>query len=270
MKPWMIKLLIGVAGFAGGFASGFLVHKKMNDVEFLEISEEEMAEIEKEVQNNKKDNVVVETTDKVPLIQKDITSETIGAAQKLPDDPDAMRNVLQGKTPYMKADEDQKKAYEKLWKATADYSTEDNANHIPIIPVLKPVAENDEEDEDASPEEDEFDEEFLEQLEQEAVEAGNDFAHPPYQIDLAGFWNDHPEFDHVTIQYYEPDNVWLDENDEIIADISSYIGTNKDLFKTPGMDNDEDVRFICNEQYGTNYEIIRHHRSYAETVGEGS
>jgi hypothetical protein len=260
MKPIIVKIFIGLVGFGGGFAAGFLAHKKMTELKFEEVSEEEFQQIEQSVASDTK----TDSHDKSSLETSPV-SEDIGAAQNLPDDPDEMRNQLQGKTPFIKADEEQKMAYEKLWKATKNYSSEENANSIPTFNGEK-LPEEDGEDE--HPSEEDFDEDFLERIEQEAVEAGNNFAHPPYQVDLAGFWNDHPEFDHITINYYEPDNVWLDERDEIIADISSYIGSNQDLFKQPGMDNDPDVRFICNERYGTNYEIIRHHRSYKETVGE--
>ena len=257
MKPIIVKIVIGLVGFSGGFAAGFLAHKKATELKFEEVSEEEFQQIEADVkakqQEASHDKSVAE-----------MTSEDIGAAQKLPDDPDELRNHLQGKTSFINADKEQKMAYEKLWKATKAYSDEDNANNLP---TFNGERQSDEEEDD-HPSEEDFDEEFLERIEQEAVEAGNNFAHPPYQVDLTGFWNDHPEFDHITIKYYEPDNVWLDENDEVIADISSYIGTNTDLFKSPGMSEDEDVRFICNERYGTNYEVIRHHRSYKETVGE--
>ena len=36
MKPVIVKIFIGVAGFAGGFAAGFFAHKKMNEVKFEE------------------------------------------------------------------------------------------------------------------------------------------------------------------------------------------------------------------------------------------
>ena len=254
MKPWMIKVIIGVVGFGGGFAAGFFCHKKMNDVKFEEITAEEMAAIESRAVEKQADIPSQDAGVKV--------TDEIGAAQKLPEDPDEMRNLLQGKKPYIEADNEQKRAYEKMWKATKDYSSEDNANRIPVIP--EPPSE----DEDENPEEEDFDEDFLEQIEQEAVEAGNNFVDPPHQIDLSDFYNDRPEYDKITIKYFEPDNTWIDDNDEVIADISSYIGTNRDLFKTPGMDDDPDVRFIRNDRYNTDYEIIRHHRSWSEETGE--
>ena len=259
MKPIVVKILIGVIGFGGGFAAGFLAHKKSTELKFEEISQEEFAAIEEKV-------AASQSSARNDSHDKESAEILQMSSEEIPDTPDELRNHLQGKTPFMRADNEQKMAYEKLWKATKEYSDEENADRIPV--PRGAVMSKDDEADSESPEEDDYDEEELERMEQEAVEAGNNFAHPPYQVDLAGFWNDHPEFDHITINYYEPDNVWLDEKDEIIADVSSYIGTNKDMFKSPGLSGDEDVRFICNERYGTCYEIIRHHRSYKETVGE--
>ena len=123
MKPILIKVLIGVIGFAGGFASGYLVHKKMNNIQFEESTEEEMEALEK-------DKHPVQASQEQAEESK--TSEEIGAAQELPEKPDDIRNALQGKTPYMKADADTKTAYEKLWKATSEYSDPDNANQYPV------------------------------------------------------------------------------------------------------------------------------------------
>lgn len=236
MKIW-IKILIGVVtGFAGGFASGFLVHKKLNDVQFEEVSEEQMKEIEQKVNAAK---------EKAEAKEKELP-------ETLPEDPDKLKLALQGKRPYIEADKEQKQAYEKLWNATKEYSNEENANELP------------------TQDEEEFtEEEYVNQLEQEAEkEAADEFVEPPHVIGLADFYNDRPENDKVTIHWYEPDNVWLDENEEIIPDIKSYIGMEvKTLFTSNSPDDDPDVRFVRNDRYGSDYEIIRHHRSFRETVG---
>ena len=238
MKIW-IKVLIGVVtGFAGGFASGFLVHKKLNDVQFEEVSEEQMKEIEQKVNAAKEKAETKEKEKELP--------------ETLPEDPDKLKLALQGKKPYIEADKEQKQAYEKLWNATKEYSNEENANELPT-----------EEEEEFSQEE------YLSQLEQEAEkEAADEYVEPPHVIGLADFYNDRPENDKVTINWYEPDNVWLDENEEIIPDIKSYIGMEvQSLFASNSPEDDPDVRFIRNDRYGSDYEIIRHHRSFRETVG---
>lgn len=261
VKPWVIKVIIGVIGFGGGFAAGFLTHKKMNNLEFEEVTSEEFAALEKKAMAE--DNKLSQTDiNKTP----EMASEGLGAAQKLPDDADAIRNTLQGKKPFIEADNAQKQAYEKMWKATKEYSSEENANAIPVYPVSPNQATDEAEEE--HPEDEDFDEEFLEQLEQEAVETGNSFTDPPHEIDLSEYYNGRPDYDKVTIKWFEPDNTWVDENDDVIADISSYVGSDVKPFARPGLDGEEDIRFYRNDRYGTDYEIIRHHRSWHEETGE--
>ncbi len=262
LRPWMIKAFIGVAGFAGGFAAGFLVHKKMNDVKFEEISEEEMSEIEK--------GIVKQETKQEEEKQENHVSYGLGKAQELPEDTNELRNVLQGKTSYVNADNEQKKAYEKMWKATAEYSNKDNADALPVYFNNEVVKKEPEEDtgELEGPEEEDFDGEFLEQIEREASEAGNNFTEPPHEIDLAEFYNGRPDYDKVTINWFEPDDVWIDDHEDVIKDVESYIGSNKRIFDHPGPDGDIDVRFFRNNHYQTDYEIIRHHRSWNEETGE--
>ena len=237
MKPW-IKILIGVvSGFAGGFAAGFLCHKKLNDIQFEEIDEAEMQAIEENL-NEKKGG-----PDVVPPFFKAVENSD-------PQDTDELRNAMQGKVKYSKLDEDTKERFHGAWETVRGYSDEDNADSLPVDP------------------EEGLDEEFLEMIEQEEVEPGQ--MEPPHVISLSEFYNERPEYDKITIDWYEPDNVYLDENEEIIGDIQSYVGLNAStLFKENGPQDDPDIRFIRNEQYGSDYEVIRHHRSYRETMGEG-
>ena len=240
MKPW-IKILIGVvSGFAGGFAAGFLCHKKMNDIQFEEIDEEEMAKIENELKNNKEEKAD-------PLEKKMDILEKVD-----PQNEDETRNAMQGKISYIKADEEAKARFASTWETVKGYSDEDNADSLPIDP------------------EDGLDEDFLEMIEKEEVEPGQ--MEPPHLITLSEFYNERPEYDKITIDWYEEDNTYLDENEEIIADIQSYVGTNAAaLFgKNTGEQDDPDIRFVRNEQYGSDYEIVRHHISWRQAaMGEG-
>ena len=271
MKPILVKILIGVAGFAGGFASGFLVHKKINNLQFEEISMEEMAAIENKVASTEK-------KEDIPVVESPASQVDINAPlqdEKLPETADDIQQTIQGKKPFIEADAESKTAYEKLWKATKSYSDEDNANQIPVWmnkAVTEEANEADAKGTDEDIPEDEIEEEdaFIERLEMEAEAAANSFVDPPHQIDLAEFYNGRPDYDKITIHWYEPDNVWIDETDdkEKIKDITSYTGDIGNPFLVEGMDDDPDVRFIRNDHYGTDYEVIRHHRSYQETTGE--
>lgn len=239
MNLW-VKIGIGtLCGFGGGFLAGFFTYKKMNDVKFEEVSAEEMKEIEEKV--NAAKYKAEAAAPKVP--SSDIPKD-------LPQDVDKAKMVLQGKTPYARADEEQKMAYEKLWAATKDYSNEENANELPTM--KEEEFSEDEENDDAYVLED----------------RQNDFVEPPHVIGLADFYNDRPEYDKVTIKWFEGDNTWVDENEEIIPDIKSYIGMEvKDLFASNSPEDDPDVRFVRNDRYGSDYEIERHHMSFREAVG---
>lgn len=238
MKPW-IKILIGVvSGFAGGFAAGFFCHKKMNDIQFEEIDEAEMEAIEDGLKKENKGGA-------------DVVPPFFHALDKAdPQDTDELRNAMQGKVKYIKADGETQERFHRTWETVRGYSDEENADNLPVDP------------------EDGLDEEFLEMIEKEEVEPGQ--MEPPHVISLSEFYNERPEYDKITIDWYEPDNVYLDENEEIIGDIQSYLGMNAaGLFKDIGPQDDPDIRFVRNEQYGSDYEVIRHHRSYRETMGEG-
>ena len=142
MKPW-IKVLIGVAsGFAGGFAAGFFCHKKLNDIQFEEIDEAEMEAIEDGLKKKKEGD----SEEELPFLSALNNAD--------PQDTDELRNAMQGKVSYLKADEAAKERFRATWETVRGYSDEDNADNLPVDP------------------EDGLDEEFLEMIEQEEVERG--------------------------------------------------------------------------------------------------
>lgn len=235
MKPWL-KVLIGtLVGFGGGFATGFFFHKRLNDVEFEEIEKEEMEELERKVKEKEEAKKPRELTD------NDISTN-----------PDQMRMTLQGKVSYLKADQELKEKYSEAWNSVKRYSDEENADNMPVETI-----------------EEGFDEEFLEMIEQEEVEPGQ--VEPPHAITMSEFYNERKEYDKITIDWYEPDDTFLDEREEVIADIRSYVGNIdvKKIFADAEYGEDPDVRFVRNEQYGSDYEIVRHKRSWFEMMNGG-
>ena len=259
MKLW-IKVGLGVlGGFGAGFATGFLFHKKLNDVEFEEISEEEMAKIESKINNEESKK---ETTHELTEAEASSLAR-VNSVEELPKDKDELKKALQGKVSYLKADQAEKEKYAKIWGTVKEYSDEENADNLPV---------QREEDENDSPSEESFDQEFLEVIEQEQIEPGQ--VEPPHVISLAEFYNERKEYDKVTIDWYEPgkgtDSIgtFIDERDEVIADISSYIGDINllDIFAEDDQDGDPDVRFIRNESYGTDYEIVKHHMPWSPVL----
>ena len=144
MKPW-IKILIGVvSGFAGGFATGFLFHKKMNDIQFEEIDEEEMARLEEAAKSP------LQTACDNASKAIDKLAKNMGVID--PQNTDEIRNAMQGKVSYVKADEEAKARFAKTWETVKEYSDEENADSLPVDP------------------EDGLDEEFLEMIEEEGIE----------------------------------------------------------------------------------------------------
>lgn len=242
MKPW-IKIALGViAGFAAGFGTGFFVHKKMNDVQFEEVTDEEMNKLESQLEEGKKTS-------------QEVVDIFTRMGEELADEPEKLRIILQGKTPYDKAPNDIQEANKVAYEAVKNYSSKENADELPVENDI--LGDNVEEG---------LDEEFIEMLKAEEVEPGQ--MEPPHVISLGEFYNERPEYDKITIDWYEPDNVYLDEREEIIPDISSYVGVNAgNLFAKNDPGEDPDIRFVRNEQYGSDYEIIRHHRSYQEMMG---
>ena len=244
MKVWL-KVLLGIlAGFGGGFAAGFYAHKKMNDVKFEEVSEEELDKLLWTIPDD-----VKEAAEQKKLAQ----TAPEPRIQEIPTEPDKLRNALQGKTPYIHMDDEKKKEYSKIWKTVKDYSNEDNANEMPL------------------PLEDGLDPSFLESLSDDIPvdeKEETPIKEKPYQITLGQFYDERREYDKITIDWYDEDDVLLDEQEEVIADPESYVGMPmKELFKEAPMDGDPDQIFMRNDHYGTDYEVIRHHASYKKAIG---
>ena len=250
MKPW-IKILIGaVIGFGAGFGSGFFCHKKLNDARFEEITEDEM------------DKIIYTAKEKSEEIREELDRLKNRIENVKPSDENGLRNAMQGKVSYIRADQEAKAKYASVWGAIKDYSDTDNADKMP-------VEETEEEEAPFDPEEG-FDGEFLESLELEEVEPGQ--MESPHPITMSQFYNERPEYDKVTIDFFEPDKEYRDENEEVIADIESYVGSYVGkIFDTHVEENeDPDVRFFRNTGYSSDYEIIRHKISYMEMTEGGS
>lgn len=245
MKPW-IKILIGVViGFGAGFGSGFFCHKKLVETEFEEISEEEMAEIENSIQNSMRE--IADGQQKIDEVNEKLTDDILN-------DPDKVKLALQNKISYVRADKEAKEKYSSVWETTRSYSNEDNANELPI--------------EDNSDMEEGFDDEFLEMLEAEEVEPGQ--VMPPHVISFSEYYNERPEYDKMTVFWYEGDHTFLDQDEEVIADIESHVGLDPTkLFLKNDPDEDPDIRFVRYEQINTDFEIIRYHTSFSEITNGG-
>ena len=90
----------------------------------------------------------------------------------------------------------------------------------------------------------------------------------PYVITSEQFsesLSDNYNHDKITIYYYEEDDILVDEQEDPITDISSIIG-DVALLNFGLNSNDPDIVFVRNEKISIDFEIIRYHKSYQETV----
>ncbi len=87
----------------------------------------------------------------------------------------------------------------------------------------------------------------------------------PYVISQAEFDHGKPNHDKLSITYYEDDNTLADEQEEIIDDPDTVVGTDA-LLSFGKESDDEDIVYIRNDQLGIDYEISRIHGSYEENV----
>lgn len=84
----------------------------------------------------------------------------------------------------------------------------------------------------------------------------------PYVITREEFDNDHPEYEKITLEYYEDDNV-VAEDSESIVDIDNTIGYDA---LTEFIDNENlEELYIRNNSLSTDFEITRVYGSYNET-----
>lgn len=87
----------------------------------------------------------------------------------------------------------------------------------------------------------------------------------PYVITEKEFSEENQHFDKITIDYYELDDTLADEQEEPIPDVSSIVGDEALLCFGKGS-NDPDTIYVRNEKLSTDFEVIRLHKSYRETV----
>lgn len=90
----------------------------------------------------------------------------------------------------------------------------------------------------------------------------------PYIMTLEEWEDSVKGFERRTIQYYEMDGVFCNEQEEIEDDVINKFGPNPFLHFGEGSD-DPDVVYICNPSRSEMYEILRMKASYqADVLGE--
>ena len=87
----------------------------------------------------------------------------------------------------------------------------------------------------------------------------------PYVISLEEFSEEKDNFDKTTLYYYELDDTLTEQNDEIITDVYSTIGDNA-LSSFGEESQDPDIVYVRNEKISTDFEVIRHDKSFSKEV----
>lgn len=91
----------------------------------------------------------------------------------------------------------------------------------------------------------------------------------PYVISLEEFQEGMPQYDKLTLFFYEDDEVLTDDQEEIIDDEEQIVGTEA-LQCFGHLSHDPEVVYVRNSNASTDFEVIRLSKSYAETVGLSS
>lgn len=105
-----------------------------------------------------------------------------------------------------------------------------------------------------------------------------------YWMDTPDFWDGKPAtiisleeyrelpsyFDPVTYHYYAEDDVLVDDGDQVIDDITHFVGEALTKFGPEAAalsDGDEDAVYVINGQLSLAIEVVRLHQSYASYMG---
>ena len=101
-------------------------------------------------------------------------------------------------------------------------------------------------------------------LGQDAVEEERD-PNTPYVITIEEYTSEHDDFDKIVLTYYQDDDTVTSEDEEMMPDYERYIG-GEALLRFGEKTDDPDSVYIRNEKEGVDYEVVRLHKSYSETV----
>ncbi len=151
-------------------------------------------------------------------------------------------------------DIDTKEVVEKAIKILTDHADADIPDFSEHLEHSKSFAETGDYDEES---EDEFEDTVI------PVGAVGRDNKTPYIISLKEFTEEHPEYDKISITYYEGDDSLIDEDDTEITDPGEILGLSwSGAFGI--MSEDDDIVFVRNEVLGIDYEVLRDEKSWNE------
>ena len=97
-------------------------------------------------------------------------------------------------------------------------------------------------------------------------EPEEDTSDKPYVISAGQFAREYPQFNKVTLEYYEYNGILVSENNDSIENIAETIGA--DSLKRIG-EYEPDVVYVRNERLETDYEVCRIHSDFYPSSSEG-
>lgn len=87
----------------------------------------------------------------------------------------------------------------------------------------------------------------------------------PYVISYDEFFENEPEFEEMSLTYFEGDDVLVDDRDQHIDDTEGLVG-NANLLRFGHGSKDKNVVYIRNERLQLNIEVMHSHGKFTETV----
>ena len=250
-KLFSYILVGGASALAGAAAGYFICKKRMEDLVEDEVASrvnEELSRI-RELASKDETNDIVEDTEETDV---EVSREDMDQALNL------VYQEFGGEINTYRAHVLAKTLCECRSKGLSEEETD--AKLRAMIDEFQASDNEDTEDGEEYIDPDEVDEE-----EPQSVMA--DYANqPPHVIPYSDYCNLPPYFEVLTFQYFEDDDVLIDDQEEIVDDAEGAVG---DALVHFDEEEDGDYVYVVNGQRGNAIEIIRRHQSYAEYCGMG-
>lgn len=234
---WIKYVAVGVASFAAGIATGYFIRKK-TEVQFEEISQEEMDELSKDIGFDQDEKEESEEPKESKESEK--TEES--------------KDIEEKKESKPKAIDTQKEQYFKYWKGNNTSKYDTRTSEEPEDPVIS---------------DDGLDEEFINEINEDDNLPDVEFSDLDEFIKYAQLDGD-GEYDAFTMYWYSKDDVTLDVDEELIDDPSMFGFDIATMFQKHESehasedDYDPNMMFVKENNSKTIYQIIRRRASYSK------
>lgn len=259
-------LVSGASGLAGGIAGYFISKKKLQKVFDKELSEAINNEIET-IREMKKTSSKSDQSDGDDISHEDIPTDTENV-QNLPKvDIDKVLEMIHNEFPNEDLNEYRMSLVsQKLINMQKEGLTIDEADAElkKFIKNMDSIIEDD--DEDYKDNENDEDPDYEDEG-PNFNDIMDDFRGRVEVVPYTDYRALPVTFEFVTYHYFEEDDILIDDQDMIIDDMEGTVGDALSHFGEE--EDDKDVVYLFNGDYGLAIEIVRFHASYAEWNGWG-